>query len=98
MKKSKKLTLTNVLLMVGFIPLIVSGIIICLITSRTVTGHLEETVYGQLYVACDGLRKYYQYDIDNGNELPYEHDYVDMLKDKDIERYRTLIEKLGIRR
>ena len=37
----KKLTLTNVLLMIGFIPLIVSGIIICLITSRSVTEHLE---------------------------------------------------------
>ena len=85
MKKSKKLTLTNVLLMVGFIPLIVSGIIICLITARSVTGHLEEAIYGQLYVACDGLRKYYQYDLDTGAELSYEHDYVDMLKDHDIE-------------
>ena len=81
----KKLTLTNVLLMIGFIPLIVSGIIICLITSRTVTEHLERTVYDSLYMACDGLRKYYQYDFDAGNELPYEHDYVDMLKDKDVE-------------
>ena len=36
-------------------------------------------------MVCDGLRKYYQYDLDAGNELPYEHDYVDMLKDKDVE-------------
>lgn len=81
----KKLTLTSVLLMISFIPLIVSGIVICLITSRTVTGHLEEAVYEKLYVACDGLRQYYQYDLSNDVELEYEHEYVDMLKDKDIE-------------
>ena len=81
----KKLTLTSVLLMIGFLPLIVSGILICLITSRSVTGHLEESVYQKLYVAADGLRQYYQYDLDTGNEITYEHDYVDMLKSQDIE-------------
>ena len=81
----KKLTLTTVLLMIGFIPLIVSGILICLITSRLVTGHLEDAVYEKLYVASDGLRQYYQYDLDTGAEIEYEHEYVDMLKDKDIE-------------
>ncbi len=81
----KKLTLTNVLLLIGFVPLIVSGIIICLVMSRSVTEHLERTVYDSLYMACDGLRMYYQYDFDAGNEPPYEHDYVDMLKDKDVE-------------
>ena len=81
----KKLTLTSVLLMIGFVPLILSGIVICLITSRSVTGHLEESVYQKLYVAADGLRQYYQYDLDVGNEIAYEHDYVDMLKSQDIE-------------
>ena len=76
----KKLSLTSVLLMIGFVPLIVSGLIICLITSGSVTGHLEEMVYQKLYVAADGLRQYYQYDIDTGAEIQYEHDYVDMLK------------------
>lgn len=71
--------------MIGFIPLIISGILICIITSRSVPGHLEESVYQKLYVAVDGLRQYYQYDLDAGNELEYEHDYVDMLKSEDIE-------------
>ena len=71
--------------MIGFIPLIISGILICVITSRAVTSHLEESVYQKLYVAVDGLREYYQYDLDAGNELPYEHDYVDMFKSEDIE-------------
>ena len=81
----KKLSLTMVLLLISFVPLIVSGIVICLITSSAVTGHLEEAVYQKLYVASDGLRQYYQYDLDNDVELEYEHEYVDMLKDQDIE-------------
>ena len=83
--KKNKLPLTSLLLMIGFIPLIISGILICVITSRAVTSHLEESVYQKLYVAVDGLRQYYQYDLDAGNELDYEHDYVDMLKSEDIE-------------
>ena len=83
--KKNKLPLTSLLLMIGFIPLIISGILICVITSRAVTSHLEESVYQKLYVAADGLRQYYQYDLDAGNELDYEHDYVDMLKSEDIE-------------
>ena len=83
--KKNKLPLTSLLLMIGFIPLIISGILICVITSRAVTSHLEESVYQKLYVAADGLRQYYQYDLDEGNELSYEHDYVDMFKSEDIE-------------
>ncbi len=85
MKGKTKLSLTAVLLMIGFIPLILSGIVICVITSNTVTKNLEEATYHKLKVAADGLRKYYQYDLDKGNEVPYEHDYVDMLKGEDIE-------------
>ena len=85
MKQKKKLTLTSVLLMIGFIPLILSAVIICIITAKTVTSHLEEATYQKLYVAADGLRQYYQYDLEQGEEIEYEHDYVDMLKGQDIE-------------
>ena len=84
-KNKKKLTLTSVLLMIGFIPLIVSSVIICVMTARTVTSHLEDSVYDKLHVAADGLRQYYQYELEAGNEMPYEHDYVDMLKGQGIE-------------
>ena len=85
MKPKKKLPLTSVLLMIGFIPLIVSSVIICVMTARIVTSHLEDDVYDKLHVAADGLRQYYQYELEAGNEVPYEHDYVDMLKGQDIE-------------
>ncbi len=80
-----KLTLTNVLLLVGFVPLVAAGIIICIVSGIITTRNLTQDVYDKLFVASDGLRKYYQYELEAGNEMPYEHDYVDMLKSEDIE-------------
>jgi len=85
MEKAKKLSFTAVLLLIGFVPLIVSSIIISLITSGRVTSQLTREVYDKLYVTTESLWKYYQYDIDAGNEIPYEHDYVDMLKSNNID-------------
>ncbi|MBQ4241700.1 MAG: cache domain-containing protein [Lachnospiraceae bacterium] len=81
----QKLNLTKVLLMVGFIPLVAAGVLICVISGITTATNLTEDVYDKLFVASDGLRKYYQYELEAGNEMPYEHDYVDMLKGDDIE-------------
>ncbi len=85
MKNKKKLPFTAVLLMIGFIPLILSGIIIILITTNRVTDQLSKGVYEKLYATTESLWKYYQYDINAGNDIPYEHDYVDMLKSEDID-------------
>ncbi|MCR4657897.1 MAG: methyl-accepting chemotaxis protein [Lachnospiraceae bacterium] len=85
MKQKGKMSLTAVLLLIGFAPLVLSGIVTCIITANTVTKNLEDATFQKLKVAADGLRKYYQYDLDLGNEVPYEHDYVDMLKEDDIE-------------
>lgn len=81
----KKISLTTVLLLIGFVPLILSSVLISVVVSKTVTNQLETGVYQKLYVASDGLRQYYQNDLDNGNEIPYEHTYVDMLKSEGIE-------------
>lgn len=81
----KKLSLTSVLLLIGFVPLFLSSVVICILMVNTITEQLESGVYQKLFVAADGLRKYYQYDLDAGNDVPYEHDYVDMLKNQGIE-------------
>ncbi|MBQ3911780.1 MAG: cache domain-containing protein [Lachnospiraceae bacterium] len=85
MNGKKKLTITTVLLLIGFVPVLLAGIISCIATAITVSGNLEEATYQKLKVVSDALRKYYQYDLDLGNEPPYEHDYVDMLKGDDID-------------
>ena len=55
----QKLNLTKVLLMVGFIPLVAAGVLICVISGITTAANLTEDVYDKLFVASDGLRKYY---------------------------------------
>ena len=85
MKQKKKLSITMVLLLIGFVPVLLSGIISCIATAVTVSNNLEQATYQKLKVATDSLRKYYQYDLDHGNEIEYEHDYVDMLKGDDID-------------
>ena len=83
----KKLNLTVVLLAIGFVPLLISSFIVCIIMASTVSKNLEESVYNKLYVASDGLRQYYQYDIEKGGieSVEYEHDYVDMFTSEDIQ-------------
>lgn len=83
--KNRKISLTAVLLLISFVPLILSGIIICTATAHTMSGNLESATYEKLHVAADGLRQYYQYDIEQGEDIEYEHSYVDMLKGEDIE-------------
>lgn len=92
-KVSKRsLPFTAVLMMIGFIPLIIVSAVIAFTTINTVTSQLENSVFAKLNVAADGLRQYYQYNIENAPSdavieevLSYEHDYVDMLKDEGIE-------------
>ncbi|MBQ7557930.1 MAG: methyl-accepting chemotaxis protein, partial [Lachnospiraceae bacterium] len=84
-RQKKKLNMTMVLMLIGFVPLLVSGISIGIITASTISSHLEEATYEKLHVAADDLRKYYEWDIVHEGEPTYEHDYVDSLKDQDIE-------------
>lgn len=82
----KKLSMTQALLLIGFVPLVLSGIILCLVTGFSLTKTMEEETYQKLRVASDDLRKYYEWDIINAGEPAYEHDYIDSLKkDEDIE-------------
>ncbi len=85
MNQKKKLSFTAILLLIGFVPLLLSGIVSCIVTAKKVTSSLEDATYHKLKVVTDALRKYYQYDLDLGNDIPYEHDYVDMLSEEGID-------------
>ena len=81
----KKLNMTSMLLLIGFVPLLVSAVILCLVTGRSMMTTMEEDAYEKLRIASDDLRKYYEWDIINAGEPTYEHDYIDSLKSSDIE-------------
>ncbi len=83
MKKKPGMTMT--LLFIGFLPLLLSSVILCVVTAFSQTNTMEEDTYQKLRVAADDLRKYYEWDIINAGEPTYEHDYIDSLKAEDIE-------------
>lgn len=81
----KKVTLSTVLLAIGFAPLVISSIVLCYATTTIVSNNSTDAVYDKLTATAMGLKQYYQYDVVNGNEIQYEHDYVDMLKNDGID-------------
>lgn len=83
MKKGINMTLT--LLLIGFVPLILAGIILTVISSVEISGTMEEDVYNKLKVASEGMRQYYEWDIINAGEPTYDHEYCDSLKSDGIE-------------
>ena len=85
MKKTKKLGLLPILLMLGLVPVVVVALILAIVSDKEVTSSLEEGVYEKLRVAATGLEEYYEWDIVNTGEAAYEHDYVDSLLADDIE-------------
>lgn len=85
-KNKKKLPITLVLLLIGFVPLILVSVTVIIMTVINTTNNLEEMTYDKLRTAAEGLRQYYQYDIEKGVEAAaYEHDYVDMFKSEGME-------------
>lgn len=84
MKKRARLTLVNVLLMIGLIPLIAAGIVLSIIAVSKITNSLEQFTYTELRTAAIGLKNYYEWDLVNVGEVTYEHDYVDGVLEENI--------------
>ena len=85
MNKKKTGFLTQIL-MFSMVPLVLVAVVLCVITSSKLSQSLEDSTYVQLKTAAEGLKWYYARDIINLGEPNYEHDYVDNLKDQNIEQ------------
>lgn len=83
----KTIPMRFVLLMVGIIPMLLAAVAVTLLSINKLTTSLKDNVYHELYIAAEGVKLYYEWDIiHNEDHLPtYEHDYVDSLLDYDIE-------------
>lgn len=74
------------ILMFSMMPLLLAAVVLCVLSSLKLSQSLEDSTYGQLKIAVEGLKWYYAWDIINLGEPNYEHDYVDNLKDQNIEQ------------
>ncbi len=83
--KEGKIKLSTSLLLIGFLPMLIMGILLTVINGISTAHKMEDQTYEKLRTASEGLRKYYQYELEAGNEMPYEHDYVDLFKAEGVE-------------
>lgn len=85
MKKTGKMGVLPILIILGLAPVLITAIVIGFLSGKELKTNMEEDVYKELRVAAEGLRMYYEWDIINVGEPTYEHDYVDSLKNEGVE-------------
>jgi methyl-accepting chemotaxis protein len=86
-----KIKLSTLLYTISIVPIILITCIISILNIVNLNNSLENSAYGRLKVASEGLNYYYGWDlqtegIDYVKKEDYEHDYVDNLKNQDIEQ------------
>ena len=74
--KKKSLTMMKALLLIALVPTLVSVLVTVGIGTSSMRTAMEDAIYHELYVAAEGLREYYLWDINNSEEHKptYEHD------------------------
>lgn len=82
---NKKLRFLTVFCAIGLLPMLIASIILCVFSVNKITDSLKKAIYTELNVAAEGLNQYYSHDLVAGNDIPYDHEFVDSQKDKDIE-------------
>lgn len=80
----KKLNFLTLLLVLGICPMLIAIVISTIISVNKLSQEMELGVFEKLNVAATELSNYYVYDIEANGE-PDLDDYVDSLKDQDIE-------------
>lgn len=101
-KTKKKIPILTALLMIALVPTVMAALVATIFGAIELKSSLEKDVEHELLIAAENLKSYYEWDINNleDHQPVYEHDYVDSLKDNDIEltlfieniRYITSIE------
>ena len=82
---NKKISFKVMLLLIGFVPLILAGTILTVTNTISSINNLEQLTYNKLQTAAEGLREYYQEDINNETEITAEYNFIDMYKDDNVE-------------
>ena len=100
----KKISFMNMLLAIGILPMLITAIVSILFASVKLKEEIKTETYEKLHTAAKNLALYYERDIKNSGEVPYEHDYIDAFKNdlgieltlfKDDTRMLTSIMKDG---
>lgn len=91
MKKNKKINFTLMLSLLCIVPTLVCATILTLVSINKISSGLEDGVYAKLNASTEEMCKYFEYDIKSKGTVEYDINYIDSLKEQDIEL--TLFEK-----
>lgn len=86
-KKKRTVSMMAALLLIALLPTTFASMIIAAIGCVSMAGAMEGEIYHELKVMAEGLKAYYEWDINNNEDhMPaYEHDYVDSFVKDGIE-------------
>ena len=101
-KKKKTMSMMKALLFIALLPTTIAAFTIAAVGCVSVADSMDRDVYHELYVAAEGMKEYYEWEIKHtqDHQPVYAHDYVDTFLDDDIQltlfledvRYITSIE------
>ena len=78
-QKGKGLNMKKMLLMIGLIPMVVVMILLLIMAYFKLSSAMEDQTRHSLEIAANGLKAYYEWDIQNRGGIEYETDYVDFM-------------------
>ncbi len=78
-QKGKGLNMKKMLLMIGLIPMVVVMILLLIMAYYKLSSAMEDQTRHSLEIAANGLKAYYEWDIQNRGGIEYETDYVDFM-------------------
>lgn len=106
-KKSRGFDFNKMLMLVAFIPMVVSVVVIIIVAYFKMSSALEEQTQQSLKIAAHGLKEYYEWFLDEGAaDIEYDTTYVDSMKEQHVDltlfkdniRYFTSIKDNGGKR
>ena len=85
-KKSRGFDFNKMLMLVAFIPMVVSVVVIIIVAYLKMSSALEEQTQQSLKIAAHGLKEYYEWFLDEGAaDIEYDTTYVDSMKEQHVD-------------
>lgn len=80
-----KLSIVAMMLLLVLVPLGVTSVLLTFAGVSQIRSHMQEKELASLKVAATNLRNWYEWDLEEVGELTPDEDYIDSLKDQDVE-------------
>jgi methyl-accepting chemotaxis protein len=85
-EKSRGFDFNKMLMLVAFIPMVVSIVVIIIVAYFKMSSALEEQTQQSLKIAAHGLKEYYEWFLDEGAaDIEYDTTYVDSMKEQHVD-------------